>query len=322
MMKSLEEYGELLQQELDGLELPKRPEKLYESIEYILSLGGKRLRPLMVLMGADLAEGVNNDSLTASLVVELFHNFSLMHDDIMDNADLRRGKEAVHIKWNIPTAILGGDALLVKTYELLMQLTGPRRDEVINLYNKTALQVCEGQQMDINFETRDDVSLDEYIEMIRLKTAVIMGAAFKTGAMTANGTQPLQDALYSFGENLGIAFQIKDDYLDCYGEAQFGKKTGGDIIENKKTYLQLSVLSEGSSEHQNALKKQWGNEDEQEKVELVKDLFDKSGAKKRTEQVMNQYYQRSLDALIKMPIEDGDKQSLTQFATAIWNRSK
>jgi len=321
-LQSLEHYSEILRQELEGFTLPEHPEKLYESIRYIVNLGGKRLRPLMVLMGSDIGGEVNSDARKAALTVELFHNFSLMHDDIMDNADLRRGKEAVHVKWNVPTAILGGDALLVKTYSILAQLTGPNKDVILSLYNRTALEVCEGQQMDINFEERNDVSVEEYTEMIRLKTAVVMGAAFQLGVLAANGGQSLQKALYSYGENLGIAFQLKDDYLDCFGEKGFGKKVGGDIIENKKTYLQLTALSLGSDAQVSALKQQWNNSNDEEKVWQVSRIFSETGAQEATEKAMNLYYQKALDAIDTPVISEDDRVGLAAFAKMVWERVK
>lgn len=321
-MNSLEHYSSILHQELKDFSLPKSPEKLYESIQYIVNLGGKRLRPLMVLMGSDIAGDITADARKAALVVELFHNFSLMHDDIMDNADLRRGQKAVHVKWNTPTAILGGDALLVKTYELLLELSGNNRDEMIRLYNKTALEVCEGQQMDMNFEEQDNVSVEEYTEMIRLKTAVLMGAALKLGVLASNGPEEMQDALYDYGQNLGIAFQLKDDYLDCFGASEFGKKVGGDIIENKKTYLQLAALSLGSEPQVKALKEQWGNTQHSEKVAAVSKIFEESGARDAAEKVMNEYYLKALGALDNLEIAEEDKRGLSAFAKMVWERAK
>jgi geranylgeranyl diphosphate synthase type II len=321
-MKPLEQYSEQLKGILTSFELPQHPENLYASIDYILSLGGKRLRPLMVLMSADAFGDTNADAEKMALVVELFHNFSLMHDDIMDNADLRRGKPAVHVKWDVPTAILGGDALLVKTYQVLMQLEGAYRDQLIDLYNTTAIEVCEGQQMDMNFERRDAVSIDEYIEMIRLKTAVLMGAAFKMGAVCAGANTKQQQAIYDFGQYLGIAFQIKDDFLDCFGSDAFGKKVGGDIIENKKTYLQLKALEQGSATQTEQLKALWNETDEQKKVEAVKQLFDETGAKGAAESAMNNYYQKGLKSLSEAGLSQKNEAYLAKFAEYVWLREK
>ncbi|MGB0430058.1 MAG: polyprenyl synthetase family protein [Bacteroidia bacterium] len=321
-MKSLEQYGDQLKAILADFNLPSNPEHLYQSIEYILSLGGKRLRPLMVLMSADAFGNSNSDAHKMALVVELFHNFSLMHDDIMDNADLRRGKPAVHVKWDVPTAILGGDALLVKTYQILMQLKGNYRDDLMALYNATALEVCEGQQMDMNFETANQVSIDEYIEMIRLKTAVLMGAAFKMGAVCAGANSNQQNAIYQFGQDLGIAFQIKDDFLDCFGTEAFGKKVGGDIIENKKTFLQLKALELGSETDQKALKQLWSEPNQEDKIIKVKALFEKTGAKNAAEETMNNYYQKGLDWLSKAQLSPQNEAYLAKFAEFVWLRDK
>lgn len=321
-MKSLKEYSVDLQIILNDFSLPSHPNNLYSSIEYILSLGGKRLRPLMVLMAADAFGKPNKDANAMALVVELFHNFSLMHDDIMDNADLRRGKPSVHVKWDVPTAILGGDALLVKTYQLLMELEGAYRDDLIKLYNQTAIEVCEGQQMDMNFETQNDVAIDEYIEMIRLKTAVLMGAAFKMGAICANANESQQEAMYSFGQNLGIAFQIKDDYLDCFGNEEFGKVVGGDIIENKKTYLQLKALELGNNEDVKKLKALWAEQNNHIKIEGVKALFINTGAKAAAEDAMNTYYNLGLESLRIAGLNTENEKFLAQFAEDVWMREK
>ncbi|MFY0674500.1 MAG: polyprenyl synthetase family protein [Bacteroidia bacterium] len=321
-MKSLEQYSDQLKGILAEFNLPQHPENLYASIDYILSLGGKRLRPLMVLMSADAFGASNTDAEKMALVVELFHNFSLMHDDIMDNADLRRGKPSVHVKWDIPTAILGGDALLVKTYQVLMKLKGAYRDELIDLYNTTAIEVCEGQQMDMNFENREAVSIKEYTEMIRLKTAVLMGAAFKMGAVCSEADSKQQNLMYDFGQYLGIAFQIKDDFLDCFGSDAFGKKVGGDIIENKKTYLQLKALELGSTAQNEQLKSLWAESDETKKIEAVKQLFEDTGAKGAAEEAMNEYYQKGLQSLSAAELNPENETYLAKFAEYVWLRDK
>lgn len=302
--------------------LPKKPANLYDSITYIIKLGGKRLRPVMVLMGCDLMRGDLPKALPVSLAVELFHNFSLMHDDIMDNADLRRGQPSVHKKWNVATAILGGDALLVKAYQLLMTCEEPQRSEVLNLFNQTALEVCEGQQMDMNFEDTENVSIEEYVEMIRLKTAVLMGASFKMGAIMADASPENQDGIYTFGQDLGIAFQLKDDYLDCFGEKQFGKVVGGDIIENKKTYLYLKTLELGTEEQKKLLLSTSTWEDSDKKVKEVSQLFEETGARTETETKMNEFYNNALDATDGLDISKEGKALLSQFAESVWKRQK
>ena len=207
-------------------------------INYILQLGGKRLRPVLTLMTADIFDADYKKALDAALSVEIFHNFSLVHDDIMDDAPLRRGQQTVHEKWDLNTGILSGDAMLIMAYQLFENYEPKTFQDLAKLFSKTALEVCEGQQYDVDFETRDDVTIPEYLKMIEYKTAVLVGAAMKMGAIVANASKSDQEDIYSFGRLLGIAFQLQDDYLDAFGDPKtFGKQVGGDIIENKKTYL-------------------------------------------------------------------------------------
>lgn len=320
-MNLLDQYNQRLKEVLTSFELPKEPANLYGSMEYIIGLGGKRLRPLMVFFGADTYGAVNDNSNTLALVVELFHNFSLMHDDIMDRAELRRGKPAVHIKWDVPTAILGGDGLLVKTYEVLLRLPVELREDAIKLYNRTALEVCEGQQFDMDFEKRESVSVDEYIEMVRLKTAVLMGAAFQFGALSAGADKRQQALIYDFGQTLGIAFQLKDDYLDCFGQSGFGKRIGGDIVENKKTYLQLMALDKGSSDQVASLKALWQETDETVKISAVQELFVATGAKEAIEEEMLGYYDKAKNLLDQLDTSEEMKANMGAFAEMIWNRN-
>lgn len=302
---------------IQSFDLPSSPEGLYGSILYIFGLGGKRLRPVMVMMGADALGQMNRDTETMALVVESFHNFSLMHDDIMDGADLRRGQATVHKKWNTATAILGGDALLVKTYQLLDRVEGPYKDNLRAKYSKLALEVCEGQQMDMDFESSAMVSAQDYLEMIRLKTAVLMGAALEFGAITALGRDEACTALYNFGVNLGMAFQIKDDYLDCFGDASFGKQPGGDIVQNKKTFLYIKALEMGAAGEL----AQWAGEaNHGEKVAQVKAIYERAGAKKVAEQTMEQYYRGALDHLHGARLGKEATDYLSAFAQQVWMR--
>src|SRR5690606_710944 len=248
-MRKINFYQEVFLQYLEGFKIERQPQTLYEPVNYILSLGGKRLRPVLTLMVAEVFDCHYKKALNAALSVEVFHNFSLIHDDIMDAAPLRRGQETVHEKWDVNTGILSGDAMLIMAYQLFEHYDAETFRLLAKLFSKTALEVCEGQQYDVDFETRDDVTIDEYLKMIECKTAVLVGAAMKMGAIVAKTSEKNQDMMYEFGKNLGIAFQLQDDYLDVFGDPKtFGKQSGGDIIENKKTYLYLKALEFSSRE--------------------------------------------------------------------------
>ena len=246
-MEILKKYNDDLQGYLAKAVSHKEPRQLYDPIKYILSLGGKRIRPALTLMVCDFFGTDYKKAMSAALAVELFHNFSLIHDDIMDNAPLRRGKRTVHEKWDVNTAILSGDAMLILAYQFFEKYEPQMFQELAKLFSETALQVCEGQQHDMDFETRDDVTVVEYIKMIDHKTAVLLGAAMKMGAIVAEASESDKDKIYQFGRNLGIAFQLQDDYLDVFGNPEtFGKQVGGDIISNKKTFLYLMATGQGS----------------------------------------------------------------------------
>ena len=234
-MKSIQKYQSHFIAHLNKFSLAREPKQLYDPVQYILKLGGKRLRPMLTLMTTDCFGGEISNALDASLAIELFHNFSLIHDDIMDKAPLRRGKQTVHEKWDINTGILSGDAMLIMAYKLLESYNSKYFKQLTTLFSNTALEVCEGQQYDINFETRVDVSVQDYVKMVKYKTAVLVGTAMQMGAILAEANNEDQKRCYDFGINLGIAFQLKDDYLDAFGNPEnFGKQLGGDIIENKK----------------------------------------------------------------------------------------
>jgi len=221
----------------------KEPVNLYQPIYYILQIGGKRLRPLLCLKASETFSGQYKSALPASLAIEVFHNFTLIHDDVMDHANLRRGKQTVHKKWNLNTAILSGDAMLILAYQILEHYEGDSYKNILKIFNKTALQVCEGQQYDVDFETSDQVSISDYIKMITLKTAVLLASSLQIGAIIGGASKEDADKMYLFGLNLGIAFQLQDDYLDTFGDVNaFGKRIGGDIIENKKTFLYLKLI--------------------------------------------------------------------------------
>ncbi|MFM7472839.1 MAG: polyprenyl synthetase family protein, partial [Crocinitomicaceae bacterium] len=241
-MNSIANYINQIESELSNFELPKSPENLYDPLRYFFELEGKRLRPALTLMTAENFGGQGKDALHAAMAVEIFHNFSLIHDDIMDEAPFRRGKETVHTKWNNHIAILSGDVLFVKAYESLAKCEAKYLPVLLNLFNKTATEVCEGQQMDMDFESRESVSEEEYIEMIRLKTSVLLGCAIQFGGIVSDLDEKMQKALYDFGQYIGIAFQIKDDLLDLYGESEkVGKQIGGDVLSDKKTLLSIKA---------------------------------------------------------------------------------
>ena len=302
-----------------------QPLELYVPISYILQLGGKKLRPLLVLMACDLVDGKKEDAIHAALAIEVFHNFTLMHDDIMDNAPIRRGKATVHEQWNNNIAILSGDAMLVKAYQELFKLDPTIQQKVLEIFSKTALEVCEGQQLDMNFETLQNVSIPIYINMIGLKTAVLLGASLQIGALVGGATMEDAKALYDFGKNIGIAFQLQDDILDVYGnEENFGKKKGGDIIANKKTYLILRTLEIADRYSKEELLTWLGHptkkEDETEKVTAVTKILDFYSIRELAKKEMDFYYQKGLKAIENLPCAQEKKQTLLNFASQLMVR--
>ncbi len=304
--------------------ISKEPKNLYEPISYILSLGGKRLRPTLVLMASEIFGASHKEALDAALAVEVFHNFSLIHDDIMDDAPLRRGKETVHEKWDINTGILSGDAMLINAYQLFENYDGDTFKELAKLFTKTAIEVCEGQQYDIDFETREDVTIPEYIKMIEYKTAVLVGAAMKMGAIIADASQKSKEAIYDFGRLLGLAFQLQDDYLDAFGDPEtFGKQVGGDIIENKKTFLYLKAVEFASKEEQKQINGLFSldPEDPTEKIETVTYFFETTGAKEATRAEIEMYTQEAFSVLDALNISEDKKNLLRLFGENLMNRS-
>ncbi|RZP06855.1 MAG: polyprenyl synthetase family protein [Flavobacteriales bacterium] len=275
-MLSLSEYHKMFTEHLDKYTISAVPENLYAPVHYILSLGGKRIRPILTLVSTDIFSGSPAKALDAALAGEVFHNFSLVHDDIMDSADLRRGNITVHKKWDSSTGILSGDVMLILAYQIFENYEPDIFVPMASLFSKTAIRVCEGQQLDIDFETRKEISLEEYLLMITCKTAELIGAAMKMGAIIADASLEQQEKIYDFGKNLGIAFQLQDDYLDCYGnENDFGKKIGGDIIEKKKTFLYLKTLELVSKEVKSNLISLYNSphKDNQKKIILVKEIY-------------------------------------------------
>ncbi|WP_288339929.1 polyprenyl synthetase family protein [uncultured Roseivirga sp.] len=302
----------------------EQPNELYEPIRYIMSLGGKRLRPVLVLLAYKLFKDDHEAILDQALAVEVFHNFTLMHDDIMDDAPLRRGKQTVHEKWDSSTAILSGDVMLVRAYDLLLDAPGDLR-AIIKAFNECAAGVCEGQQFDMNFETMSSVTEEDYINMIRLKTAVLLGFSLQFGAMLAGASEASTKALYKFGVDIGIGFQLKDDLLDVYADQEkFGKQVGGDIISNKKTFLLLKALELANKEQKTQLT-QWIDKkefDSAEKVEEVTAIYDQIGIKELTLAKMNEYFNKGFESLNKIEVAEERKTGLKSFAQYLIERDK
>jgi geranylgeranyl diphosphate synthase, type II len=322
-MLFIEKYQKAFVNYLNEFTTPKAPNSLYEPIEYILRLGGKRLRPVLTLMTTDIFNESYEKSLDAALAIEVFHNFSLIHDDIMDDAPLRRGQQTVHEKWDLNTGILSGDAMLILAYQLFENYEGHTFKALAKLFSKTAIEVCEGQQYDIDFESRNDVTIPEYLKMIEYKTAVLVGAAMKMGAIVANASVEDQDKIYDFGKNLGIAFQLQDDYLDAFGNPEtFGKQVGGDIIENKKTYLFLKALELSETEQRDQLLKFYTNDASniEDKVSNVKQIFNESGASSETNIIIENYTEKAFNILDSINVSSEKKELLKQFGTSLMNR--
>ena len=299
-MYTFEELSDIVCQEIDKLSFDKKPVELYEPIAYTMSQGGKRLRPILSLLACEMFGGDVHKAIVPAMSLEMFHNFTLIHDDIMDKAPIRRGKETVYKKWNQNIAILSGDTLFSLAYEKLLAYENDNLVELIHLLNETAVGVCEGQQLDMNFETQEVVSIDEYIEMIRLKTAVLIGACLKAGAIAAYADKKHQQMIYDYGVLVGLAFQLMDDLLDVYCDVEkFGKEPGGDIRENKKTYLYLKALELASNEDAHKLRYYFShtNFDNDQKYIEVKNLFDKYKIKEKTEEMMNVYYENAMKIL-------------------------
>jgi len=300
------------------------PKNLYESIDYILKLGGKRIRPVLTLMAADIFSSDFKKALPAALAVEVFHNFTLIHDDIMDAAPLRRGKATVHEKWDTNTGILSGDAMLILAYQYFENYEPIVFQKLAKLFSKTALEVCDGQQLDVDFETRNDVTIPEYINMIRLKTSVLVAAALKMGAIVAEANNENANLIYDFGLNLGLAFQLQDDYLDTFGDPEtFGKQVGGDIIENKKTYLYLKALEVATEDDKGKLAYLYRKKlaDSTDKISDVKRIFELNDIPLLIKQEIENYTEKAFNTLTQMDIKDTDKQNLKNFGLWLMNRS-
>lgn len=296
---------------------------LFQPINYIMQLGGKRIRPMLTLMSANLFTDELEDVIYPALAMEVFHNFTLMHDDIMDDSPIRRGKPTVHQKWDNNKAILSGDTMLVQSYKLLIKTRQDKLSEVIRLFNKTAIEVCEGQQKDMDFEELTNVGMDEYLEMIRLKTSVLAGCAMMLGAIIAGADEMAQDKLYTFGESLGMAFQLHDDYLDVFGEKETtGKQTGGDIISNKKTFLLIRAFEKAQKEDLEILHRYIGNQthNNEEKVRVIKDVYQKLGVEKDILLEASKFFDSAMSALEQVKVEDSRKEVIKRFAQKLQTR--
>ena len=323
-MHAISQYQAFFIDYLEHQTIRKEPENLYIPIEYILGLGGKRIRPVLTLLTAEIFNTDYKNALPAALAVEVFHNFSLIHDDIMDAAPLRRGAKTVHEKWNLNTGILSGDAMLILAYQYFEQYEPAIFKDLAKLFSKTALEVCEGQQWDVDFETRDDVTIPEYIKMIENKTAVLVAAAMKMGAIVAATSDLNANLIYEFGLNLGIAFQLQDDYLDAFGDAKtFGKQIGGDIIENKKTYLYLKALEFSNEEEAEQLLHLYSIQptDNGDKINAVKEIFINSGAAKASQESIENYTESAFQTLEKIDISNENKNILRKFGENLMNRN-
>lgn len=324
-MLSFNEYLGQVNDAVAAIEYPLQPAGLYEPIEYTMSLGGKRVRPSLVLMACDAFGGNVADSVAPAIGLELFHNFTLLHDDVMDKADIRRGKPTVHVKWNENTAILSGDAMLTMSAQYIAKAPAAVMPAAMNLYNATAMEIYEGQQYDMEFEERTDVKEEEYLNMIRLKTSVLLGCACKMGAIVAGAEESDAALIYRFGELIGLAFQLQDDLLDVYGdEKTFGKAIGGDIMNNKKTFMLIKAI-EMSSGDDHAELLQWINAvspDKAEKIAAVTDIYTRVGVKTLAEERIEQYSKEALATLEAINMSEEGKQAFRAFADYLMKRNK
>jgi len=321
-VKDLTQIAEIIEAEINNTSYLKDPENLYSPIEYTMEFGGKRIRPILLLISYQLFNDNIERAFSPAKAIELFHNFTLLHDDIMDKAPLRRGKITVHKKWNNNIAILSGDVMMIHAYQLLTQVESKYLKTILNIFNKAAIEVCEGQQWDMDFESTDDVLLIDYMKMIEFKTAVLLAASLKIGAVLADANDKDQNHIYEFGLNMGIAFQLKDDLLDVFGTSKlFGKKIGGDILANKKTFLYLKALQISDVSTKLKLKKLYTSKDEYDtKVEKVKNIFLDLNIKKHTLDLMKAYY---IKAMKHLDAIDSDKKSpLIDFADKLMQRDR
>ncbi len=326
-MYSLKELQKIIGEEIEKLQTGDKPEGLYDPIHYVLSIGGKRIRPALCLLAYQLfnSSELSDEIIYPALGLEVFHNFTLLHDDVMDSADIRRNKPTVHVKWDANTAILSGDAMMIKAYQYVAMCPNESLPEVMEEFNNLALGVCEGQQYDMDFEHRNDVTVDEYLEMIRLKTSVLIAGSLKIGAIIGGASHDDMNLLYEFGENIGIAFQLQDDYLDVYGDAaSFGKNIGGDIVNNKKTFLLLQALQNAKGLLKEELE-MWLNiteSDNTKKIDAVRKIYDKLNIRELSQNLMNDYFNKAIGALEIIDVNNELKEDLKKFATKLIDRAR
>ena len=324
-MLNSSEILKLVNDFLAQLPYERKPKSLYEPVEYVLSIGGKRIRPVLTLMGYNLWKEDPERILMPAVGLETYHNYTLLHDDLMDNADMRRGHETVHRRWDANKAILSGDAMLVLAYQRMQQVPAEKLPAVLNLFTETALEIGEGQEYDMTFETRNDVTENEYIEMIRLKTSVLLACALKTGALLADAPEEDADRLYRVGEQVGLAFQLQDDLLDVYGDPKvFGKAIGGDITSNKKTYMLINAYNRANDEQRKELEHWIGAKEfnRQEKVAAVTRLYDAIGIRQLCEDKINYYFQQASQTLSEVNVTDERKAQLRQYMDELLHRNK
>lgn len=321
-MKTADELLQLINRYLDSLPYDRKPASLYAPIKYVLSMGGKRIRPTLMLLAYNLFKDDPEKILSSACALETYHNYTLLHDDLMDNADVRRGQPTVHKKWNANLAVLSGDSMLVLAYQRMTECDS-HLAEVLRLFTETALEIGEGQQMDMEFETRNDVCEEEYIEMIRLKTSVLLACAMKIGVLLADAPADDADNLYRFGEKIGLAFQLQDDYLDVYGDpAVFGKAIGGDIVSNKKTYMLINAFNRADNAQRAELER-WiraTDFDRQEKVKAVTGLYDEMGIDRLAQQKIAGYFNESKTYLDRVGVSDERKSELMRYAQRMMKR--
>ena len=323
MNQKISEYVDIINNALDNIEYPQQPDSLYAPIRYELTLGGKRIRPVLMLMACELFGGDINQAIKPAMGLEMFHNFTLLHDDVMDKSDLRRGKPTVHKMWDENHAILSGDAMQIIATQLMTQVTPRFMPAVLETFLKTALEICEGQQFDMEFESRKDVTTDEYINMIRLKTAVLLGCGLKIGAIIAGAPIAQANSLYHFGENLGLAFQLQDDYLDVYGDPIiFGKNIGGDITNDKKTFMLIEAMRLAEGKDADTLKKYIGSNDAEprEKIDAIVNVYNNLGIDKLCQEKAETFYNAALTCMDEILVPEDRKLPLLALAKSLMNR--